>query len=63
VDAFRLPHATLIVMLALAFIGALVTRMDIRGFGVVAGTLALAGLNWVWARTRPQSLTPAASAN
>jgi len=63
VDAFRLPHATLIVMLALAFTGALVTRIDIRGFGVVAGTLALAGLNWLWARTRPQSLTPAASAN
>jgi hypothetical protein len=62
VDAFRLPHATLIVMLALAFTGALVTRIDIRGFGVVAGTLALAGLNWLWARTRPQ-LTPAASAN
>src|SRR5499427_369095 len=61
VDAFRLPHATLIVMLALAFTGALVTRIDIRGFGVVAGTLALAGLNWLWARTRPQ-LTPAASA-
>jgi amino acid transporter len=63
VDAFRLPHTTLIVMLALAFIGALVTRMDIRGFGVVAGTLALASLNWVWARTRPQSLTSVASAN
>ncbi len=54
VDAFRLPHAALIVTLALAFTGALMTRMDIRGFGVVAGTVALAGLNWVWARTRPQ---------
>jgi hypothetical protein len=52
--AFRLPHASLIVTLALAFTGALVTRMDIRGFGVVAGTVALASLNWVWARTRPQ---------
>jgi hypothetical protein len=56
VDAFRLPHAILMVTLALAFIGVLVTRMDIRGFGVVAGTFALAGLNWVWARTRPQPL-------
>jgi APA family basic amino acid/polyamine antiporter len=60
VDAFRLPHANLIVTLALAFTGALVTRMDIRGFGVLAATFALAGLNWAWARTRPQApLSPA----
>jgi hypothetical protein len=56
VDAFRLPHATLIVTLALAFTGALVTRMDIRAFGVLAATFLLAGLNWIWARTRPQPL-------
>jgi len=37
VNAFRLPHATLMVTLALAFIFVLVTRMDTRGFGVVAG--------------------------
>src|SRR5262245_55310928 len=37
-NAFRLPHATLMVPLALAFTGALITRMDTRGFGVVAGT-------------------------
>ena len=43
------------VPLALAFTGALITRMDIRGFGVVAGRFALASLNWVWARTRPQT--------
>ena len=60
VNAFRLPHATLMVTLALAFIGVLVTRMDSRGFGVVAVTFALAGLNWVWARMRPQ---PVPSAN
>jgi amino acid transporter len=54
VDAFRLPHAIVIVTLALAFTGALVTRMDSRAFGVVVGTFALAGLNWVWARTHPQ---------
>ena len=57
VDAFRLPHATVIVTLALAFTGALVTRMDSRGFGVVVATIALAGLNWAWARTRPQPST------
>ena len=58
VDAFRLPHATVIVTLALAFTGALVTRMDSRGFGVVVGTIALAGLNWAWARTRPTTDLP-----
>jgi amino acid transporter len=63
VDAFRLPHATLMVTPALAFIGALVTRMDFRGLGVVAGTFALACLNSVWARTRPKPLAPRASAN
>src|SRR5215471_7732101 len=60
VDAFRLPHATLMVTLALAFIGVLITRTDTRGFAVVAGTSALAGLNWVWARPRPK---PVAAAN
>jgi len=59
VDAFRLPHATLMVTLALAFIGVLVTRMDTRGLAVVAGTFALAGLNWVWARMRPQPVLSA----
>jgi len=63
VDAFRLPHATLMVMLALAFTGVLMTRIDIRGFGVVAGTFVLAGLNWVWARKRPQPLSLTASGN
>jgi basic amino acid/polyamine antiporter, APA family len=48
-DAFRLPCATLIVTLALAFMTVLATRIDVRGFGVVAGTFALASLNWAWA--------------
>jgi amino acid transporter len=54
IDAFRLPNATLFVTLAIAFTATLATRIDFRGFTVVASTFMVAGLNWFWARRRPK---------
>jgi amino acid transporter len=53
-DAFRLPHGTLFSALAIAFTATLATRIDFRGFVVVASTFTVACLNWLWARKRPQ---------
>ena len=51
-SAFRLPYAALIVPFALVFNVALFLRIDLRGFGIVAGSFTLAALNWAWARRR-----------
>jgi len=48
--AFRLPAGLLFSAVAFAFAAALTTRIDFGGLAVAAGTFALAGLNWLWAR-------------
>jgi APA family basic amino acid/polyamine antiporter len=49
--AFRLPAGVLVSAVAFAFAAALTTRIDFGGLAVAAGTFALAGLNWLWARS------------
>jgi APA family basic amino acid/polyamine antiporter len=55
-DAFRLPAGMLFAGVALLFTGVLVTRMHRRELVVMAITSALALVNWLWARRRPQQL-------
>ena len=50
--AFRLPAGVLVSGVAFAFAAALTTRIDFGGLAVAAGTFALAGMNWLWARGR-----------
>ena len=49
-DAFRLPAGPLVSILGLVFVLALVTQMGIRELIAVASTMAVALLNWMWAR-------------
>jgi APA family basic amino acid/polyamine antiporter len=51
-DAFRLPGGMLFPGLALLFTGTLVTQMHLRELVVVAITVLLALLTWVWARRK-----------
>lgn len=63
-DAFRLPFAWLFVSAVLLFTALLVTRMDRAQFVVIALTVALALLNWLWARKhQPQESTAVTLAN
>ena len=51
-DAFRLPAGNLFAALALSFMGVIATRIQ-RGAGVVLAVTLLVGLvTWVWARKR-----------
>jgi basic amino acid/polyamine antiporter, APA family len=49
-QAFRLPAGLLFSVVAFAFAAALTTRIDFGGLAIAAGTFALAGMNWLWAR-------------
>ena len=50
VDAFRIPAAPLVCGLGLVFVLALVTQMRVWELVAIATTMAVALLNWMWAR-------------
>jgi basic amino acid/polyamine antiporter, APA family len=55
-DALRLPGGMLVPILALLFTGVLVTQMHLRELIVIAATIVLALLTWLWATRANPSL-------
>ncbi|MEQ1472227.1 MAG: APC family permease [Candidatus Acidiferrum sp.] len=51
-NAFRLPAGTLIAALALVFVLALISRMGLKELIAIAGVMAVALLNWAWAKRK-----------
>jgi basic amino acid/polyamine antiporter, APA family len=51
-NAFRLPAGPLVSALGLAFVLALVTQMGLKEVFAIAGAMAVALLNWMWARRK-----------
>jgi APA family basic amino acid/polyamine antiporter len=51
-NAFRLPAGPLVSALGLAFVLALVTQMGFKEVFAIAGAMAVALLNWMWARQK-----------
>ncbi len=49
-DAFRLPFGALFAALALVFTGVLVVSIHARELAIIAVTLGVGSLNWLWAR-------------
>jgi amino acid transporter len=56
--SFRLPGGTLFAALALLFAIVLITRMRRGEFIVIAATMALAFINWLWARRQADAYVP-----
>jgi amino acid transporter len=52
VNAFRLPHSNLFVVLAIAFMAVLATQMKSSAAVVLAVTLLIGFATWLWARRR-----------
>jgi amino acid transporter len=51
-NAFRLPAAPLISGLGLLFVVSVVTQMGLKEVIAIAGAMAVALLNWIWARRK-----------
>jgi amino acid transporter len=51
-NAFRLPAAPLISGLGLLFVLSVVTQMGLKEVMAIAGAMAVALLNWIWARRK-----------
>jgi amino acid transporter len=56
-DAFRLPGGAGFSLLGTALCLLLLTRMDRDGIKILLFTVALAGVNWLWARRRAGTLS------
>jgi APA family basic amino acid/polyamine antiporter len=56
-NAFRLPAGPLVSGLALAFVLALVSQMGLKEVMAIAGVMAVALLNWMWARGKKLTIT------
>ena len=51
-NAFRLPAGALISAMALVFVLALITQMGLKELIAIAGVMAVALLNWTWAKRK-----------
>ena len=56
-DAFRLPAGNLLAILGVAFMVALMTRINRDEAMILLLTTAIAFANWLWARNRPEELS------
>jgi K+ transporter len=52
--AYRLPAGDLVAALGIIFMLVLVSRMRLGGWIVILVTLAIAFVNWLWARNRQE---------
>ena len=55
-NAFRLPAGALISAMALVFVLALITQMGLKELFAIVGVIAVALLNWTWAKVTPHSV-------
>ena len=54
-SAFRLPAGRVLAWLGIAFSAILLTQMGRSELAIIAVTVAIAFVNWLWARRRAES--------